>query len=38
MRRRGVVIAVIVVVIVIVAIFGFGDRLEHWLLELHGVH
>ena len=39
MRSRRLAIATLVVLLVIVALaHGFGGRLEHWLLRLHGIH
>jgi hypothetical protein len=38
MRNRGLVISLVVIVLVIGLAVVFGDRIEHWLLRLHGVH
>jgi choline-glycine betaine transporter len=37
MRNRVFVITLVVVVVLVVAVMLFGDRLEHWLLRLHGM-
>lgn len=37
MRNRVLVIALVVAVVLVAAVIVFGDRLEHWLLRLHGM-
>ena len=38
MRNRAFVAALVAVVALVVVVMMFGDRIEHWLLRLHGMH